>query len=315
MLKTTIPIHCNQSKNDDVDYNFFEDALLEVYGSAYKFPAKALSQPLNYTNFNNDPQERSSMLTKNTENNFCGDLQNISSNSNILMNSTHLPPVLKEVPIKSFHCDQKKEEGIFALDCDLHRMELLKKNDQSLFCTPGIDMSTLPCGAELAKYFDDPGHATFNSETQAKHSLIKGINEFPTQSLIKKICLKRNEKKRGRPKRDPAEGWPKRPLSAYNIFFKEYRGKLVGNYDRLEISINGVRSEKSWPLRKKRKRHGMISFSDLAKTIGSKWKGMSLEEKIGFQGKAKENMTKYQEEMRLFLIKRSNKATVQETYN
>lgn len=84
---------------------------------------------------------------------------------------------------------------------------------------------------------------------------------------------------------DPA---PKRPLSAYNLFFQMERHRLVNDiykpYTRDEIfamdlttTANCDDESGTTPSRKKRshrKTHGKISFMDLARTIASEWKDM-----------------------------------------
>jgi len=66
---------------------------------------------------------------------------------------------------------------------------------------------------------------------------------------------------------------PKRPLSAYNIFFKEEREKLLEE--------------------QRRARELGIGFANLAKTVAAKWKQLSDEEKVPFQVKAAEEKASY----------------------
>ena len=173
------------------------------------------------------------------------------------------------------------------------------------FFTKECDLSDLPCAAELAKDFTTANQVLTNKNFFMDSIVGKEVNNFIKQeSKINMNIKKKTSCKKGRPKRDPSEGWPKRPLSAYNIFFKEYRSKLLG-VDELEVESNRI--EINEPFRKKRKKHGIISFSDLAKTIGKKWNEMSSEEKIGYQDKAKITMIKYKEELKIFHSKRSEK--------
>lgn len=73
---------------------------------------------------------------------------------------------------------------------------------------------------------------------------------------------------------------PRRPLSAYNIFFKEERAKLLA--DRQAKSQTG--EEK-------------IGFEKMAKTIGKRWKELSPEEFDRCKQLAREDTERYRREM------------------
>ena len=150
-----------------------------------------------------------------------------------------------------------------------------------------IDPSSIPSGAELAQVFQSPNVNVHSSKRERIH---------PT-------------KKRGRPKRDPNEGWPKRPLSAYNIFFKEYRNKLIGHEIKDVRSSQHLRTKRGYSRmrqpRKRRKKHGLITFADLAKSVGTKWKEMGECEKSFYKDIAKRNADEYSKVLGAFLKKRS----------
>ncbi len=98
---------------------------------------------------------------------------------------------------------------------------------------------------------------------------------------------------------------PKRPLSAYNIFFKIQRYLIINDRPAIRdiCEIDQIREEieravslgKTGPNKKKRshrKTHGKIGFADLGKTIGIRWKTCSAEvkaylEKIALEEKEK----------------------------
>ena len=152
-----------------------------------------------------------------------------------------------------------------------------------------IDPSSIPSGAELAQVF---------KSADVELSSLKKARNHPM-------------KKRGRPKRDPSEGWPKRPLSAYNIFFKEYRNRLIGHEIKDEETSDRNRSKKAYSRmkqpRKRRKKHGLITFANLAKSVGTKWKEMSDNEKVFYREIAKRNAEEYARELKAFLKQRSQK--------
>ena len=131
----------------------------------------------------------------------------------------------------------------------------------------------------------------------------KKINKGEKLSLKNKKPI---NKVRGRPKRNPSEGWPKRPLSAYNLFFKSEREKILHSLKPLHDKSQ-VQEDQKWKRKNRSPKHGIISFSDLAKTIGARWKTLHQEEKKKFEMLAAKNMKVYRHEMTQFHEKRKIK--------
>ena len=92
------------------------------------------------------------------------------------------------------------------------------------------------------------------------------------------------KKKRARKKWKKPKDKPNRPLSAYNLFFREERAKMLGS------DTPTVDSEKK---RLHRKTHGKVGFTEMARSIGAKWKELSEEEKKGFNEQAAEAKKRY----------------------
>ena len=113
------------------------------------------------------------------------------------------------------------------------------------------------------------------------------------ETSLKTLCANGKEIKSSNEKRasipvtmDPIEEEPKpkRPLSAYNFFFKQQRLQLL-------------RTRPIRPEGKPRRSHGKIGFADLARTIAGRWKATSEEEKQRFEDRSNQDKLRYHREM------------------
>lgn len=112
--------------------------------------------------------------------------------------------------------------------------------------------------------------------------------------------------KPARPKRKKPKDKPKRPLSAYNIFFREERANILaqtetpgGGRDADESAKLGDGKVGAQRPKKKRKKipHGKVTFENLAKMIGSRWKEMPPSRLRYYQDLADRDTIRYEEEM------------------
>ena len=104
------------------------------------------------------------------------------------------------------------------------------------------------------------------------------------------------KKKRGRPRRDPGDKWPKRPLSAYNLFFKDEQLRLS---KIIQVQANDRLLCKEVPA-------GEVANSR-TKTVASKWRALSDEEKSSYKIKAVEQMKKYREQVAAIMKNKRHK--------
>lgn len=103
---------------------------------------------------------------------------------------------------------------------------------------------------------------------------------------------------------------PKRPLSAYNIFFQHQRKKIVRErFTEQDSTAPGELEEalKSGTGRPHRKIHGMIGFVPLARQIAADWKNLDPVEKEVFVAKASIEQDRYRLQLSVWRKKQEQK--------
>lgn len=125
-------------------------------------------------------------------------------------------------------------------------------------------------------------------------------------------------KKPGKKTRTP--GKPKRPLSAYNFFFREERARILDSIPQAEgkkkkkkrkdgkvkEEDNGKAGEKEYDQvgdDGKKIPHGKIGFENLAKLIGKRWQELDAEGMEKYKKLADDDMTRYKREMEAFMTR------------
>lgn len=112
---------------------------------------------------------------------------------------------------------------------------------------------------------------------------------------VKAVVAKRPSKKKPKDK-------PKRPLSAYNFFFKEEREKIL----KILLAEEGTKiendpeSDEYVPddqIKRLRKEGGKVSFEEMGKIIGTRWKNIDPDRLNKYSELATEDTERYKKEM------------------
>jgi len=142
--------------------------------------------------------------------------------------------------------------------------------------------------------------------TVGSRGFIKKTSPSPKAATAKKRSTTAKKKKA---KKSPIEiDKPKRPLTGYNIFFKEERSKILSQIpDRSPSDLAKYRNKSP----NRPKPHGKIDFQSLAKTIGAKWKVTGPDRKAHYQKLAEEDKKRYNAEMEVWGIQQGAERTYQ----
>lgn len=87
---------------------------------------------------------------------------------------------------------------------------------------------------------------------------------------------------------------PKRPLSAYNYFFRSERARLLG----IELNLEEVADVHNRKKRRHRKTHGQMGFREMANKVGERWRSLDAEERAPFVKMFENDRARYKAELK-----------------
>jgi HMG (high mobility group) box len=115
---------------------------------------------------------------------------------------------------------------------------------------------------------------------------------------VKPDCMSSASSGAGAPtvsrRRKKPKGFPKRPLSGYNLFFKEERVKVLHEFSKDDVET--VNDEEIKAIRADADR-AKVSFQDLGKIIGKRWKALSEKDRRKYDDLAEHDSCRYRNEM------------------
>eukprot|EP01083_Nonionella_stella_P070385 188261_1 len=127
------------------------------------------------------------------------------------------------------------------------------------------------------------------------------VQQEPTHTHLRRS--QRQPKKETKRRRKKPKDCPRRPLSAYNLFFKDERKRILnaipGESEEMKKKKEEERPEITWPGKKKTP-HRKIGFENLAKRIGQAWKDIDPEQLNYYKDLAVQDLQRYADEMKRY---------------
>jgi len=106
------------------------------------------------------------------------------------------------------------------------------------------------------------------------------------------------------------EGMPKRPLSAYNLFFQDRRKGIMLAASK---SNENLQDKSKQSHRKSTKKRSGVGFANLARTIGTEWRALQPEKKAPYDLLAANDKKRYDKEMKVWRAKEKEEKLMRES--
>lgn len=136
------------------------------------------------------------------------------------------------------------------------------------------------------------------AETQEDDAPHASSHEYDSREKVTATKAKGTAKKNKQYRAKKPKDMPRRPLSAYNIFFKEERARMLAE--------GGVTGETSSQGDKSK-----IGFEAMAKTIGKRWRESPPEMLESYKQQAKDDMERYRREMDEYHMELAKRSRIQ----
>mmetsp|Transcript_17048 Transcript_17048/g.28946 ORF Transcript_17048/g.28946 Transcript_17048/m.28946 type:complete len:346 (-) Transcript_17048:102-1139(-) len=150
---------------------------------------------------------------------------------------------------------------------------------------------------EEAQNIADPSDFDFGIKEDSLDFNMSAYIEPVSLNACKPVAHKAGKTAKKRTWKKPKDK-PKRPLSAYNLFFQHEREKIISSIpdDKSTVSVDDNLSEEA-KRRRHRKTHGKIGFAALARSIADKWKKIDDSSRSVFEARAEVEKQRYKKEL------------------
>jgi len=138
----------------------------------------------------------------------------------------------------------------------------------------------------------DVEQAKLKVETKKTGDALEGLKVASADNM-KLTPVKVPKRKKWKKPKDK----PKRPLSAYNLFFQYERERLLHGDDELSPVVAEAKSSHREATATDRKSDGRIGFAALAKEVASKWRVLEPGQKQRFEKEAEKEKERYRVEI------------------
>lgn len=150
-----------------------------------------------------------------------------------------------------------------------------------------------------------------NTDSEQSHSLLSFIDD---SRFVRNEAPTKNKKKKRKKRRRKEKDAPKRPMSAYNLFFKDIRAEILksdvpNTTENIDAASIGVTKSRCRRRKGRSSPHNKISFQGLGVKVGEMWRNISDEQKQSYQARADEERKRYRDELLVFQTKKSSSGT------
>ena len=213
---------------------------------------------------------------------FLGDLEEYASNGS----DSNDPPVSRSSRDQSTTQSSDQLNPVLlntAEQCDL------TKNDTQKRAEDGDNDALTPIETKFAGHdiIQDPSHSPIAKKRKHQEDPDRTASPASPSSATSSSKISNSQLRR---KKKP-NGMPKRPLSAYNLYFQSERARLLLAVERGELT--------------------KLGFEGLGKIIGKNWKALSAEERKKYDELASIDGVRYRKEMNEYKKKKEESRVCQ----